>query len=37
MENILNNGFFWGLLSIAFVVVAVYVSNRYPKTKEDTN
>jgi len=34
MENILNNGFFWGILSAVFVAVAVYLSNRPEKTKE---
>ena len=34
MENILNNGFFWGILSLAFVIVAVFISNRPEKTKE---
>jgi len=37
MESILTNGFFWGILSVAFITVAVYISNRYPKTEKKTN
>ena len=34
MENILTNGFFWGILSAVFIAVAVYISNRTEKTEE---
>jgi hypothetical protein len=34
MENILENGFFWGLLCIAFISIAVYLSNRTEKTNK---
>jgi len=31
MENILNNGFFWGFLCIIFVAVVGYYNGRPPK------
>ena len=37
METILNNGFFWGLLAIAFAAIVGYIGNRYAKTEEKVN
>jgi len=37
MENILSNGFFWGIVGAIFVAVIGYISNHYPRTEEKTN
>jgi len=34
MENILSNGFFWGILGAIFAAVIGYVSNLPEKTEE---
>jgi hypothetical protein len=34
METILSSGFFWGLLSIAFVAIVGFFSYRHEKTNK---
>ena len=36
MEAILNNGMFWGALTIAFIVASVEITARYQKKQKPT-